>query len=348
MARIDVIVPCYNYGGYLRGCVRSVLTQEQVEPRVLILDDASSDQTPQVGATLAGEDPRVEFRRHSSNRGHIATYNEGIEWLDAEYALLLSADDQLTSGSLHRAISVMEAHPEVAMAYGRAIRTSCPERYHVEAAGAWQFRIVAGRQFVEELAGENVVPTPTAVVRGPLQKELGGYRADLPHAGDLEMWLRFAAHGSIAFIDADQAFYRVHSSNMMHQYVGTRDLLQRKAAYEVLFQEHGHHLGDANRIRRWTWGRMAREAYWHANSAFDRGEVSHCRQWLDVALEIEPRLWLWSAWWRLRIKRLLGPRLWSAIRPMANRLRSAGHRGRALDGARAGLASAALSEAHRS
>ena len=58
MSRVDVIVPCYNYGRFLRECVESVLSQP-VEVRVLIIDDASTDDTPEVAAALAAEDANL-------------------------------------------------------------------------------------------------------------------------------------------------------------------------------------------------------------------------------------------------------------------------------------------------
>src|SRR5208337_1578043 len=86
VSTVDVVIPCYNYARYLRRCVQSVLSQSGVDVRVLVIDDASSDDTPQVGNDLAGSDSRVEFRRHEVNRGHIATYNEGlIGWSTAKY-----------------------------------------------------------------------------------------------------------------------------------------------------------------------------------------------------------------------------------------------------------------------
>ena len=78
LARIDVFIPCYNYGRFLYQCVNSVLGQEGVDVRVLVIDDASPDNTAEVAAALAREDPRVTVIRHSSNKGHINTYNEGI------------------------------------------------------------------------------------------------------------------------------------------------------------------------------------------------------------------------------------------------------------------------------
>src|SRR5437763_11679365 len=120
MSRVDVVIPCYKYAHYLRGCGESVLTQEGVEVRVLILDDASPDNTPEVAGELARRDGRVEYRRHAVNRGHIDTYNEGLlEWASGDYALLISADDLLAPGALGRAARVMDEHPEVGFTHGR-------------------------------------------------------------------------------------------------------------------------------------------------------------------------------------------------------------------------------------
>src|SRR5215472_24892 len=121
MVRVDVIVPCYNYGDLLEACVTSVLSQQEVEVRVLIMDDASTDTTPEVGRCLAAREPRVEYRRHDVNHGHIATYNEALDNVTGDYCMILSADDMLTPGALMRATHLMDAHPEVGLTYGRDI-----------------------------------------------------------------------------------------------------------------------------------------------------------------------------------------------------------------------------------
>jgi hypothetical protein len=73
MSRVNVVIPCYNYARYLPQCVASVLGQQNIDVRALIIDDCSSDDTPRIGAALAVADARVEFRRHAVNRGHIDT-----------------------------------------------------------------------------------------------------------------------------------------------------------------------------------------------------------------------------------------------------------------------------------
>ena len=121
MSRVDVIVPCYNYGRFLRECVESIISQEGVDVRVLILDDASSDDTEAVCHMLAEQDSRIEFRRHGVNKGHIDTYNEGIEWLSGDYCVLISADDLLPPGSLCIAAKFLDEQPQVVMTYGRCL-----------------------------------------------------------------------------------------------------------------------------------------------------------------------------------------------------------------------------------
>src|SRR5687767_13819433 len=73
---VDVVIPCYQYGHFLQDCVNSVLIQKDVQVKVLIIDDASSDNTLEIARNLAKRDSRVEVRRHLVNQGHINTYNE--------------------------------------------------------------------------------------------------------------------------------------------------------------------------------------------------------------------------------------------------------------------------------
>src|SRR3954452_6789000 len=92
---VGVVVPCYRYGHFLQDAVDSVLDDPTLDVRVLIVDDASPDDSAERARELARRDPRIEVAVHPENRGHIATYNEGLlEWCDADYTVLLSADDR--------------------------------------------------------------------------------------------------------------------------------------------------------------------------------------------------------------------------------------------------------------
>ena len=326
MSRVHVCVPTYNYGRFLNQCVQSILRQTGVDACVLVIDDASTDDTAKLGERLAAEDSRVEFRRHTVNQGHIATYNEGIEWAGGDYFLLLSADDMLTDGALARASLLMEAHPEVGFVHGRQISFSSeapccsPADFDPVSSGA---RISSCGEFIESCCRSsiNAISTPTVVVRTALQKKAGGYRKQLPHSGDLEMWLRLAADGcSVGKLSTAQAFRRYHSHQMYRTYAPLADVQQREAAFETLLREHQHQLADAEALGVMVRAALADAAFWIASGAFDVGDVRTCQQGLEYALALDPTLNQGRSWTRLAWKRRLGPRLWRAVRPVVSHL----------------------------
>ena len=322
MASCDVIVPCYNYGRFLQACVDSILGQPDCDVRVLILDDRSSDDSLAVARAIAARDARVTVVHHALNRGHIATYNEGIDWVSAKYMLLLSADDLLAPGALARALSLMELDPNVGFVYGRALKFS-DERDAVAgppSAGEPRSSVWKGIDYIKAVCAtsENPVPTATAVVRTSIQKRIGGYRADLPHTGDLEMWLRFAANGEVGMIDAVQAFTRVHGENMRFAYLANRqvgDYRQRYEAFRVFFASEWAGALGIEKMLPVASRRLAEEILWDAAHAFEEGSGGHVGTLARLAREIHPGIARSAAWWKLSLKRLVGCRAWRGVAP---------------------------------
>lgn len=262
---VTVVVPCYNYGRYLRQCVDSILSQD-VDLDVDVIDDASTDDTNAVGSALAAEDRRVIYRRHAHNVGHIGTYNEGLERAVGTYSLLLSADDMLAPGALRRAIDVLDSNPDAALLYGGVVQfNDVPPDTSSLASPA--VRIRAGASFVAQCCTEvwNPISTPAAIVRTSVQKSVGGYRPSLPHAGDREMWLRLATRGNVAELaGAVQAYYRVHDTNMhkkwFHDFlINDREL---RSAYETFFAESAPFIVDREELQRQCSRTLAERGIW--------------------------------------------------------------------------------------
>lgn len=317
---IDVIVPCYNYGRYLRGCVGSVLDETSLAVRVLIIDDASADGSGEEAERIAASDARVQVIRHAVNRGHIATYNEGIDWVRADYMLLLSADDMVAPGALARAVELMQRHPQIAFVYGRAVHFSSEEELgavHLRADGEPVIR--PGQDFIGERCRDpvNPVETVTAVVRTSVQKAVGGYSPELPHAGDLEMWLRCAARGDVGIISAVQGFVRLHDRNMRKAYPLLADDLQRFEAFRRFFDGDGRRLPRSKALRKEVTGRLAGDLFCEAANAFDNGRPYSER--LAAALAMQPSLLATRPYLKLTAKRILrrimGERPWSRRPP---------------------------------
>jgi glycosyltransferase involved in cell wall biosynthesis len=321
-----------------------------VNVRVLIIDDASPDNSAEVAGVIAREDPRVDVLRHSTNKGHIRTYNEGIEWASADYMLLLSADDYLLPGALRRAAQLMDAHPEVGLTFGNVIELSddgneTPLESVIKPTHDPDKRILQGHELIEMTGVKgNQVVTCSAVVRTELQKRLGGYREELPHAGDMEMWLRFAAHTSVGYIFACQGVYRRHNTSMSAAYYLRSDgshlyktnrpldiykkngrlttLKQKKLAFDY-FSDHCKDvmLPYEDVSRRLYQGLLA-SAISDASAAFNDGEIEESKQLSDFALAMSPQIRWSSAWTKLTCKRWIGARTWCAVQPMIFALRA--------------------------
>jgi hypothetical protein len=308
---VSVVIPSYNYGRFLGDCVRSVLDQRDVDVRVLIIDDASTDDSFEVATQLA-EDRRVSVRRHPTNRGHICTYNEGLlEWADGEYSVLISADDLLAPGALARATAVLAANPSVGFVYGHAINWRDDGPRPAARQNATGLTVWPGREWLRTVCGlgHTVITSPEVVVRTELQQRVGGYLPELPHTADVEMWMRLAAHADVAFIrGVDQAYYRIHARNMTVERVPLVDLQQRRDAFDAFFAAHAADVADAVALHRRAQRRIAKEALWRACRAYERRrlETTPVQAFEELAAATYAPVRALPEYWGLRWRKAVG------------------------------------------
>jgi hypothetical protein len=217
----------------------------------------------------------------------------------------------------------MDSHAEVGFTYGPAVKTNNPQASRSSSSRDFAYDIIPGPKFLHThcTSGENDVDTPTAVVRTSIQRQVGGYRKDLPHAGDMEMWLRFAANAAVGFIRADQAYYRLHGQNMSVAFMNLRDFVERKAVFDSFFREYGDCIEGGKELQRLAQRGLATHAFWTASQLFEEAKVTDCGKYLGFALGLCPSLRYSRPWCFFRIKQLLGPKAWSMMRPLIYCLR---------------------------
>ena len=291
-ATVTAVIPCYNYGHYLPTAVRSVLEQPGVDVEVIVIDDASPDGSAEVVKRLATGDRRIRPILHAENRGHIATYNEGLAQAKGEYVVLLSADDALTPGSLARAAALFEAQPSVGLVYGHPIVFADELPPAIGTARDWT--AWNGREWIERLCrtGRNCIMNPEVLLRTSLQHAIGGYDPGLPHSGDLDMWLRAAAVMDVGRINgAGQGYYRIHPSSMQRTIMAGHliDLEGRLDAFakvlvgpETLVRDGQELFAEARRA-------LSTAALDCARSACDRGRRT--QEPVDDYLAFAARTW---------------------------------------------------------
>jgi glycosyltransferase involved in cell wall biosynthesis len=315
--RVSVVIPCYNYGHYIPACAESALAQPGVEIDVLIIDDASPDGSAAAVKDAAERDSRVRAICHARNKGHIATYNEGLSQVTGDYVVLLSADDLLAPGSLQRATALMEANPSVGLTYGPVLDfAQNPPNQDRSEATSWT--IWRGQDWLADRCrtGRNALRCPEAVMRRSVLDAVGRYAPSLPHAADFHMWLKAASIFDVGYVGGiNQAYYRVHAANMHNiLFDGSApkgvitDLEQRHECFSDVLQNNDQ-LPNGQALLERACRSLAREALILAIRCYEWGKADTwpVADLVSFAEQVYPPERLRSLWRALGLRRRVGP-----------------------------------------
>lgn len=249
---MSVVIPAYNYGRYLRRCVQSVLDQGIDDVEVLVLDNASTDETPRVMAEFAA-DPRVRYMRNRYNYGPGYNWGNGLWVACGRYFTFLSADDYFNLGHLSRLLNVLQAHPEVKVGY-TSIRwvdehdAALPQPRH---PGHRTYDYVGGRNEVADLLILDSYVTPSAAIFDRLSFRRTWRPVENTGAGDWDMAIQMAeCFPDFAYIETPGVSYRWHNQQYSQQsfYISNAPLKDHLAIVEGVFNRNAqHHLKGRER-----------------------------------------------------------------------------------------------------
>jgi glycosyltransferase involved in cell wall biosynthesis len=119
---ITTVIPTFRRPHLLKRAIRSVLAQSYTDFQLLVLDNASGDETSEVVARIASQDPRVSYYCHASNIGAWSNFKFGLDTIDTPYFNLLSDDDALLPGFFATALDSLKSYPHAGMFAGATIR----------------------------------------------------------------------------------------------------------------------------------------------------------------------------------------------------------------------------------
>src|SRR5262245_7125063 len=108
---VSIIIPTYNRTGFLRAAVASALAQTLHDFEIIVVDDASKDDTERVLRHF--EDSRITLIRHEINRGVAAARNTGVENAKGKYFAFLDDDDEWLPNKLNRQFELLESSPKL-------------------------------------------------------------------------------------------------------------------------------------------------------------------------------------------------------------------------------------------
>ncbi|QDU22957.1 glycosyltransferase family A protein [Urbifossiella limnaea] len=182
--KLSVILPNYNHAPYLPRCIEAILDQSYTDLELIIIDDASTDDSRDVIAEYARHDPRVRFHVNEKNSGVIATLNRALGMARGEYVFGAASDDYVLPGYFEKAMALFAAHPEAGITVGLVECVDDDGRLRFLSPGPWADEACY-------LPPKELAPRMTLCgVPGPViwRKDeflaAGGYHADLQWHGD--------------------------------------------------------------------------------------------------------------------------------------------------------------------
>jgi len=204
--KVSVLMPVYNGDKFLRHAIESVLTQTFSDFELIIIDDASSDNSAAIIKSYS--DSRIKYFRNEVNSGIVKTLNRGLQLAEGVYIARMDADDICMADRLSKQVALLDEHSDIGICgadcqlindkgavIGKNICPTDPEEWRIE------------------LMFRTPVAHPLVMIRRSVLIECGGYREGMEPAEDYDLWIRVSKLCKGANIPEYLLKYRMHDAN---------------------------------------------------------------------------------------------------------------------------------------
>ena len=201
---VSVVIPTYNRAATLPRAIKSVLAQDYDNLELIIVDDASTDETAEVLSHV--DDPRMRVIVHEKNKGAAGALNTGGHAARGDIIAFQDSDDEWLDGKLSRQMQALSAAPEdcvcvycMKIVYGRGPDYVRGKRRIVCVPGPEVEKVSGDMRLA--LAHKNIVSNQTVVCRRDAFLRVRGFDERLYNSVDWDFTSRLAALGSFAYVD---------------------------------------------------------------------------------------------------------------------------------------------------
>jgi glycosyltransferase involved in cell wall biosynthesis len=208
--RVSVLIGCWNNADTLRQAIDSILAQTAKDLELIVVDDGSTDRTPELVEGVQKTDERVRYLP-LAHMGISRSLNNGLGAARGNYVAFQDADDWSLPERIEREQQQLERRPEVAV-------VGCRMR-EVDRRGAvlTPRTTFAAGDVNSVLLSFNPIPNSCAMVRRHAALDAGGFDPRYRYAMDYDLWLRLAEHHVITTVDQELAVRRMTGSNVAAQ-----------------------------------------------------------------------------------------------------------------------------------
>ena len=234
--RISVVIPNYNHAHYLPRCLNAMLNQPVLPFEIIVVDDASTDNSLEVLRSFAERHPIIRVHPNERNMGTNLSVNRGLELARGDYVGFPAADDEVKPGVFEHFVRMLRAHPEAGGCSGlcewRCTRTGLT--WHVGTDMPRRACYLSPRELVAlakrgrlGIAGQNAVFKKSALL------EAGGYIPELKWFADAFCDLTVSFRHGICHVPEVLSVFYLHPTSY---YQSASSQAERRETMERMLQ----------------------------------------------------------------------------------------------------------------
>jgi glycosyltransferase involved in cell wall biosynthesis len=214
---ISVVMAVYNGAQYLDEAIASVLGQTYRDFEMIVLDDGSTDDTPEILRSYAARDARIHVVSQA-NAGFIASLNRGCQLARGQYIARMDPDDISTPDRFTRQVDYLTSHPAVGIVGSWLDFVDEKGNW----SSTWRTPVTPGgirwRLLFENVLGHNVV-----MMRRDVLERCNYYTPGAVHVEDYDLWIRALYVTEIANIPSPLIRYRIHTASASRQHADVQE-----------------------------------------------------------------------------------------------------------------------------
>jgi glycosyltransferase involved in cell wall biosynthesis len=316
--KISIVIPLHNKGDFIAQAIESVMKQTLAAWEMIIVDNYSSDNGPNIACSFAERDSRMQLLKAPLEiRGPGAARNYGLERASGEWILFLDADDLIESNHLESLLAKAE----------------CSQSANVIAGGWKEFRTENPAKLISHrpaccnrprgnLLGYSIAFAPWAVHAALIRREaitrelLWPEDLDRLLGEDIHFWFRLILQNPVVFCESAGALYRTHTRNrrnQLHEITKWHEGLDAAVKANISYlKNHGQ---TPTSLEAQSLCTLYSELYWQAKiqkaKAIQFACIDEAKKWQRLAIDLHPKPSL-----KMKVEKLLGIKTSIALRAL--------------------------------
>lgn len=205
MAKISVIIPTHNRCDLLKNAIDSVLNQTYKDFELIIIDDASTDDTEKYINSINSD--KISYIKNRISVGGSQARNIGMENANGEYIAFLDDDDEWIYNKLEKQIALFEKDKELGLIY-----TGVKLKYEDHNITYNTIPSLRGYVFNKILIKNYIGVTPSVMIKKEVINKAGNFDKSLPARQDYDFWIRICKYYKIDYVKEPLVISYVRSS----------------------------------------------------------------------------------------------------------------------------------------